>query len=94
MTPTEQLEAIFQIVRTHGEYIERDHKTMGGMWTVDTWVLGDIRVQLMDEGSTQAVLSDNFNAYSTYGREVTFIRGGAQELETLYAEANHAVTLR
>lgn len=36
-------------------YVPRDYQTIGGMWTVDTWQKGNIRVQLMDEGYTTVV---------------------------------------
>lgn len=41
MVPTNRLNTHFQ--------------TIGGMWTVNTWVKGDLRVQEMDEGYTHVV---------------------------------------
>lgn len=84
MTPVQQLEAIFAYVRKNGTYVERDYKTIGGMWTVDTWILNDIKVQLMDEGSTQAVIAEGLNAYSTCGRPVNYSRGTEVEIAAIY----------
>ncbi|MNK44969.1 hypothetical protein D3C87_637150 [compost metagenome] len=84
MTPEQKIEKLFKHVRENGTYLERDFKTIGGMWTVDTWVLGDMKVQLMDEGYTQGVITDSLAAHSTHGRPVYFTRGGEQELNALY----------
>lgn len=84
MTPVQQLEAIFAYVRKNGKYVERDYKTIGGMWIVDTWVLNDIKVQLMDEGSTQAVIADGLNAHSTCGRPVNYSQGTEVEITAVY----------
>jgi hypothetical protein len=87
MTEQDQLDVtriqkLFYHIRANGTRQERG-PTIGGMWTVDTWVFGDARCQLMDEGSTQAVASENLYVYSTYDRAPTFNKGSSIELAQL-----------
>lgn len=49
--------AIQHIVKTNANYVPRNYESVGGMWTVDTWKLGEFRVQLEDEGYTMAVFA-------------------------------------
>ena len=42
-------------VAQQNNYVPRDYPTIGGMWTVDRYRLGDIECRLMDEGWTQVI---------------------------------------
>ena len=53
-------------IKTDANYIPRDYKTIGGMWTVDTWKLGDLQYQLMDEGYTSVIRGPGFVATDGY----------------------------
>lgn len=75
---------IFNWVRANGSYIPRNYKTMGGAWTVDTWALGDVKVQLMDEGATQVVLTDTMAVSMTYGQRPIWNTGTIEELRGLH----------
>lgn len=48
---------LYRKVKVEQNYVERDYKTIGGMWTVDTWKkqFNDITIicNLMDEGYTK-----------------------------------------
>ena len=49
------LHKLVKAVKQPEYYVPRDYKTIGGMWTVDTWQRGAVQVRLMDEGWTTAV---------------------------------------
>lgn len=87
MNAKQQLNALFHHIRNNGEYVERDYKTIGGMWTVDTWrdkENHDLRVQLGDEGWTRKVLFPELIAYSTGDGPVVFSKGCEADLNTYY----------
>lgn len=88
-TAAQKIEEIFQHVRSNGKYLERDYKTIGGMWTVDTWYLEDtnlpLRVQMMDEGYTSCVmLFPELHAMVTYNQEPKFYQGDEAALNELH----------
>lgn len=56
---------IVKIVKKPENYIPRDYQTIGGMWTVDTWIYRGVRVQLMDEGYTTVILAPNIQVRNT-----------------------------
>lgn len=72
----QQIDQLFKHVLKAGTYIPRDYKTIGGMWTTDTWVLDvqgrQLKAQLMDEGYTQCLVFDGSAAYSTNGNPPYF----------------------
>lgn len=84
MTPEQKIEKLFKHVRENGQYVERDHKTIGGMWTVDTWVLGNLKVQLQDEGATRAVLADGLNVAQTCDFPAKFYKGTEEDLDRAF----------
>lgn len=43
---------IISDVKQNKNFIPRDYQSMGGMWTVETWIKDDFKVQVMDEGYT------------------------------------------
>ena len=64
-------------VKQQAFYVPRNYQTMGGMWTVDTYVRGLLRVQVMDEGYTTKLDAPGLEIIAGYnGKEyVTFVRG-------------------
>ncbi len=46
-------------IKIKENFVPRDYKTIGGMWTVETWQKDDFKVQLMDEGYTLVLLKMN-----------------------------------
>lgn len=46
-------------IKIKENFVPRDYKTIGGMWTVETWQKDDFEVQLMDEGYTLVLLKMN-----------------------------------
>jgi hypothetical protein len=46
-------------IKIKENFVPRDYKTIGGMWTVETWQKDDLKVQLMDEGYTLVLLKMN-----------------------------------
>lgn len=50
-------------------YIQRNYKTIGGMWTVDTWHLNGCIYQVMDEGYTQRISTEQFKVTKGYNGE-------------------------
>lgn len=92
MQVEQKVDLVFNFVRQHGKIVPRDYQTIGGMWTVDTWTheeLPGVRVQLMDEGYTHAVYTEDLYVVSTHGRPVNFARGGAEHLELLVERVNN-----
>ncbi len=68
-------------------YVPRDYKTIGGMWTIDTWKRDEITVQVMDEGYTTRVSGPGFEAsvsWSVFDKKdvVTYTKGDEQVVES------------
>lgn len=76
---------IFEQIRTEENYTPRNYKTMGGMWTVDTWKSGDTTIQLMDEGYTRRILTNVLDIYDTVNK-IEFKKGNEKDLEQLFEE--------
>ena len=85
------VQEIFTWVRSHGTYIPRDYQTIGGAWTVDTWQLGDIKVQLMDEGYTQCVITDSLNVVKAYGQPPMWRAGSIADLRIIHATIKETI---
>lgn len=82
-----QVERICQHIRAVGTYIPRGYQSIGSMWAVDTWEHNGIKAQLLDEGYTWQVVTDDLIAYETaYGVETQFNKGGWDELNALEAK--------
>jgi hypothetical protein len=58
---------IEKTVRQKENYIPRNYKTVGGMWTVDTYKKGDVTLQVMDEGWTTRIFSPTISATDSGG---------------------------
>ena len=87
MDANKQLDALFDHIRRNGEFVERDHKTIGGMWTVDTWrdkENHDLKVQLGDEGWTRTIVFPGLIAYRTGQGNITFRKGTEEDLKKFY----------
>jgi hypothetical protein len=57
---------IIKIVKQKQCYIPREYKTVGGIWTVDTYKLGEVTVQVMDEGYTTVIQAPSLKIVSGY----------------------------
>ena len=66
-------------------YVPRNYQTMGGMWTVDTYVRGEVRVQVQDEGYTTKLTAPGLEVITGYnGKEyVTYVQG-SEEIASQY----------
>jgi hypothetical protein len=66
-------------------FVPRPYQTIGGMWTVDTWELDGVRVQVMDEGYTTILHAPGLRVVRGYnGKDyVRFEEGCAEDLERL-----------
>lgn len=77
-------DAIVKQIKTPEFYVPRDYKTVGGVWTVDTWVRDGVTVQLMDEGWTTRIISDTVAAMmSGTAKTPVFTVGSEADLEQL-----------
>ena len=76
-------DTIFRSIAQKENYVPRNYKTIGGMWTIDTWEKNGIKVQLMDEGWTRKIHSDcvevTFNEFSG----MVFYKGSLEDLEKI-----------
>lgn len=68
-------DAIYAAVRRPEYYVPRDYKTIGGMWTVDTWVRSGVTVQLMDEGYTTRILAKGLKVTFSWPNPIHFEEG-------------------
>lgn len=62
----------------------RGYETMGGMWTVDMWRLGDVVVRLLDEGYTTIITAPGLRVVDS-GNNIVFEQGTVEALEKLAA---------
>lgn len=76
MVELKALNMIYSHVRNKGDYQRPNHPQMGGMWSADTYQLGDIKVMLADDGYTKIVQRGTARASSTDDRPVEY-SGGA-----------------
>ncbi len=83
-----ELYKLISIVRKEENYIPREYSTIGGMWAVDTWKLGNITLQIMDEGYTSVITSPELQVKMGYNGEeyVKFIKGTIQDVKTILQE--------
>ncbi|QJT70447.1 hypothetical protein [Microcystis phage MaeS] len=85
----DKIQAIFNqinnIVRQTIHYVPRNYKTVGGMWTVDTYKKGDVTLQVMDEGWTIRIFTKHISAMDRAGHfEVE--RGTVEDFENVLKE--------
>ena len=80
MQDREVFNQIRSIVRRKENYVPRNYKTIGGMWTVDTWFFNGVIFQVMDEGYTSCIFTDTLSCLN-HQREVIFSKGTSKDLE-------------
>jgi hypothetical protein len=78
----EAFERIVRAVRHKDHYVPRDFRTIGGMWTVDTWHRSGVTVQLMDEGWTTRILAPGLDV-SQSGTSLEYREGDPDVLARL-----------
>ncbi len=62
-------------------YMPRGYQTIGGMWTVDTWMRDGVQVKVMDEGYTTVVQAEGLRVVTGYnGKEYTTYELGDEEV--------------
>ncbi len=64
-------------------YVPRSYKSIGGMWTVDTWEKDGVKAQLLDEGSTRKIFSETIVCSENYYGEISFDKGTENDLFSL-----------
>jgi hypothetical protein len=74
---------IEKIIRKDSNYVPRNYKTVGGMWTVDTYKKGDITLQIMDEGWTSKIFSDKISAIDS-GGHFKIEKGTLEDFDSVY----------
>lgn len=62
------------ILRNPKNYVPRNYQSIGGMWTVDTWRLGEATLQIMDEGYTTIIKAQGLKVIRSYVGRVENIR--------------------
>lgn len=73
----ERIQELIQAVKQEQYYVPRDYKSMGGMWTVDTWKRDSVTVMSMDEGYTTVVRAPGLDVVSGFnGKEYVEFRLG------------------
>lgn len=78
---------LFNYVKCKGSRVERDYGTVGGIWTVNTWKLNNIIVNVMDEGYTDRIyVRDKLDVCRSYKGELSFSLGDIGTLKSIYEE--------
>ncbi len=68
-------------VKKEDFYVPRGYKTIGGMWTVDTWMRDGVVVQVMDEGYTTLIKANGLAVISGYnGKDYVEYKQGNEEI--------------
>ena len=89
MNALEMINQVKMIVKKDGNYINRDYKTIGGCWTVDTWMYNEVWFQLMDEGYTDRVyLKNKLDVYKNYKDDLFFKKGDINTLKEVLEGIN------
>lgn len=57
---------LYARVKTKENYVPRDYQTIGGFWTVDTWVKNNVTAKLMDEGCTRVIMTNDLIVTQQY----------------------------
>ena len=84
-------DTIFSSVAQKENYVPRNYKTIGGMWTLDTWEKNGIKVQLMYEGYTRKIISDCVEVTFNEFNGMVFYKGNEQDLEKISSSQNQRV---
>jgi hypothetical protein len=74
---------IRSIVKTSENYVPRDYKTIGGMWTVDTYKKSNVMFQIMDEGYTTRIITDEVEVICNYNNDIEIKKGTIEILEEI-----------
>ena len=74
---------IVRLVKTKENYVPRNYQTVGGMWTVDTYKLGNATVQLMDDGYTLVLIAPEIHIIDTVN-DFEPKKGTEKDLKELY----------
>jgi hypothetical protein len=74
---------IIKLVKNRENYVPRNYQTVGGMWTVDTYKLDNVVVQLMDEGYTLRLITEEVIA-TDYANKFEIEKGTEKDLKELY----------
>jgi len=73
-------ERIVQAVRDKDHYVPRDFRTIGGMWTVDTWRREGITVQMLDEGWTTRIMAPGLDVSQSGDKPFEYREGNVDLL--------------
>ena len=73
---------VARVVRQQENYVPRQYKTVGGMWTVDTYKKGNVTLQVMDEGWTTRIFNEQFSATDS-GGHFKIEKGSLDDLKSL-----------
>ena len=84
-------DTIFHSIAQKENYVPRNYKTIGGMWTVDTWEKDGVKVQLMDEGYTRKIYSDCVEVTFNEFNGMVFYKGSLEDLENFSTCQNKQV---
>lgn len=76
--------SIVDSVKQDQFYVPREYKTIGGMWTVDTWKRGDVTVQVMDEGYTTRIIAPGLQVTDSYPNSVLYQIGNEALLDAVW----------
>lgn len=78
----EHFNTLISLIKQDEFYVPREYKTIGGMWTIDTWERNGVRYQLMDEGYTQVITADGLEVVEGY------LGGELGEINIKYEKGN------
>jgi len=71
-------------VQKRENYVERNSKTVGGRWTVDSWELNGVVFSVMDEGYTERIfVKGKLEVIKRYDNKLLFKMGSYEDLEVL-----------
>jgi hypothetical protein len=56
---------------------------MGGMWTVDTYKKLNVMFQIMDEGYTTRIITDDVEVVCNYNNDIEIKKGTMEMLENV-----------
>jgi len=76
ITIDQALSKLYNHIKEQGQLQKKEH-SFGGIWSCDTWVLGEIKAQLCDDGYTQSVVYAGGKVISKTDRfPVQYFSGG------------------
>lgn len=77
----EVFEALVRIIKQPGNYKPRGYQSIGGMWTVDTWIKDSFTYRVMDEGWSCEIIFDNKKVHVYLGISATLNYDNCTEQE-------------